>query len=240
MSTRRLGTEPGGPVVRSADPTGAALRRTAAPPGRPCPVDRRPTFITELHRTLGNTHVQRMIQRYAVPAALPCDQVVDWLHANSPYAPEWAATRSTFSFRGRARLTVDAEPDGTFTARIRGHPGLRVAVRSPVDRPRWSPSRRPNRAAEVRAWAAMRAALDAHEADHVRIAERERARVEAEYRALDISAAGATRAEARAAAVAQLEAQQQQWTADAQTAQDAIDPFGEAVLDCPAPADAPP
>lgn len=206
--------------------------------------DRLPDLTTQgalsLQQVIGNRSAAFVLQRYPVPAALPCADVVDWLNANSPYAPEWAETRSTFSFAGRAHVRVDAEPDGTFTAHISGHSGLRVSVRSPVDRPSWNPSRRPNRAAEAQAWGAMRAALDAHEADHVRTAERERARIEGEYRALDISAAGATRAEARAAAVAQLQAQQQQWQTEAQAAQTALDtpPFRDAVLACPAAPDA--
>jgi predicted secreted Zn-dependent protease len=132
-------------------------------------------------------------------------------------------------------VNVVKEPDGSFTARITGHTGLRVSVRSPIDLPRWTPSPRANRAAEAQAWGAMRTTLDAHEQDHRRIAQTERARMEGEWQAVDVSGTGATRAAARAAAVAELQALQQQWVADAQAAQDAIDPFRGAVLACPAP-----
>jgi hypothetical protein len=191
-----------------------------------------------LQRTLGNAHVQRLLQRYPVPADLPCDHVVGWLNANSPYAPEWAQTHSTFTFVGDAKFKITPEPDGTFTAQIKGHGGLKVAVKSPVDRPTWAPSKRPGLAAEAKAWGAMRAQLDKHENDHKKIAESERARVEGEFQALDITVHGATEAEARGAAVAALQAKQQAWQAASQKAQDAIDPFRGANLACPAAAPA--
>jgi predicted secreted Zn-dependent protease len=195
----------------------------------------RPSPLVELQRALGNATVQRLIQRYAVPAALECDAVPDWLDANSPFAPEWAETRSTFTFHGQARVSFTTLPDGSVEAHVVGHNGLRVSVTSPVDRPNWSPSRRPNRAAVVSAWQAMRATLDAHENQHRQIAERERVRVQGEFRGLDFTVNGADRAAARAAVAAEMQSRQAQWAADSQAAQDAIDPFRGAVLACPAP-----
>src|SRR5215208_3364003 len=61
-----------------------------------------------LQRLLGNRGVERLlmagghaIQRYAVPGNLECDDVAPWLDSNSPFAPEWAETRSTFTFHGQ-------------------------------------------------------------------------------------------------------------------------------------------
>src|SRR5512143_83254 len=118
--------------------------------------------LVELQRALGNASVQRLIQRYPVPPDLSCDEVVPWLDTNSPYSPEWAETRSTFTFNGQARIRYTTLPDGSVEAHVTGHNGLSVSVNSPIDRPQWSPSRRSNRAAVVAAWQAMRATLDAH------------------------------------------------------------------------------
>jgi predicted secreted Zn-dependent protease len=192
--------------------------------------------IMQLQRAIGNAKVQRLIQRYAVPANLACDDVADWLSSNSPYAPEWAETRSTYTFNGQARVSFKTLPDGSIEAHVLGHNGLSVSVSSPVDRPQWNPSRRPNRDAVVAAWQSMRATLDAHENQHRKIAERERLRVQGEFRSLDFTVTGADRAAASAAAGAEMQSRQAQWQADSQAAQDAIDPFRGAVLTCPAPA----
>jgi len=208
---------------------GARAAATAEPP-------RAESTLEALHRAVGNAGVQRLIQRYAVPATLECAEVVPWLDANSPFAPEWAQTASTYTFNGQVRLTFTTLPDGSVEARVRGRPSLSVSVRSPIDRPSWSPSRRPGLTAVVAAWRAMRATLDTHENQHRRIADTERARIQGEFRALDFTVTGADQNAARAAAVAELQSRQAQWTADAQAAQDAIDPFRGAVLACPAPA----
>jgi predicted secreted Zn-dependent protease len=192
--------------------------------------------LVQLQRALGNAKVQRLIQRYAVPPGLACGDVVDWLNANSPYAPEWAETRSTYTFNGQARIGFKTLPDGSVEAHVLGHTGLSVSVSSPVDRPEWNPNRRSNRAAVVAAWQAMRATLDAHENQHRKIAEQERLRVQGEFRALDFTVTGADRAQARAAVADELQSRQAQWQAQSQAAQDAIDPFRGAVLACPAAA----
>lgn len=212
------------------DPRASHAARSAAALGL-----QRAVGNAQLARELAQPDATRQVQRYAVPADLECDEVVDWLDTNSPYAPEWAETRSTYAFHGRLRMRFETLPDGQVQAHVSGHAGLRVSVRSPVDRPTWSPSRRPNRAAVVRAWRAMRVTLDAHEQEHRAIAQRERAKAEEQFRALRFSVVGATRDEARDLAVAEVQAQQAQWQADAQAEQDAIDPFRGAVLACPAP-----
>jgi hypothetical protein len=190
-------------------------------------------LVRELQQTAGNQAVQRLTQRYTVPASLDCGELVDWLNSNSPYAPEWAETRCNYAFQGQARVSSKTLPDGSIELRARGHNGLRVTVDCPIDRPNWAPSRRANRAAEVRAWQAMRATLDAHESQHRGIGQTWRGTLETRWRALDITATGTDAADARANLVATLEATQQQWMADAQAAQDAIDPFRGAVLTCP-------
>jgi hypothetical protein len=175
----------------------------------------------------------RILQRYTVPADLACGDVVDWLNSNSPYAPEWAETRCTYSFNGGANVATSTLPDGTVKASVKGHQKLSVAVNCPVDRPEWNPSRRANRDAEVAAWRAMRATLDAHEAQHRKIGATWRATLESQWRAVDFSVTGADKADAMAKAQEELDSRKQQWGADAQAAQDAIDPFRGAVLTCP-------
>jgi hypothetical protein len=202
------------------------------------------SLLTRLQRQAGNQAVQLLIQastatpgltiqRYSVPADLECTDVVPWLDSNSPFAPEWAETRCTYTFNGQARVAITTLADGTVQMRARGHRGMSVSVSCPIDRPSWSPSRRPNRAAEVTAWQAMRAALDAHEAAHRGIGQTWRATIEGRWRGVDITVTGADNADARANLVAALEAEKEQWRAESQAAQDAIDPFRGATLDCP-------
>lgn len=187
-----------------------------------------------LQRTLGNAHVTRLLQRnYAVPPDTACKDVVPWLNANSPYKPEWAETRSTYSFVGQLNIKSENLPDGTVKVTIKGHKGLKVTVDSPVDRPTWDPSKRPNRDAEVKAWNAMRKVLDAHEEEHRKIAEQERVKAEQKFQNLDISATGATKDEAKQNAITALEAEKAKWQADAQKEQNKIDPFRGATLVCP-------
>ena len=174
-----------------------------------------------------------MLQRYAVPGALACDEVVPWLDGNSPYAPEWAETRCTYSFGGQARLSGKAVEGGGVEMTATGHPGLSVSVRCPIDRPQWAPTARPNRAGEVAAWNGMRATLDAHEEQHRSIGQTWQGILKQRWQGLSLTATGTDRADAKQQIVTQLEAVQQQGQADAQAAQDQIDPFRGAVLVCP-------
>jgi hypothetical protein len=172
------------------------------------------------------------LQRYSVPGGLACSEVVDWLDNNSPYKPEWAETRCTYSFNGG--LTVSSENvAGGLKLRGKGHNKLTVGVSCPVDRPEWSPSRRTNRGAEVTAWRNMRSALDAHENEHRKIGREWKDTLEGRFRAVDITVTGADASDARQQLVDKVQAEQQAWTDDAQAAQDAIDPFRGAVLTCP-------
>jgi hypothetical protein len=173
------------------------------------------------------------VQRYAVPPDLACSDVVDWLNSNSPYAPEWAETNCTYSFNGQAGVRTTSQPDGSVKADVKGNPKLSVSVQCPIDRPEWSPSARPNQAAEVAAWRAMCTTLDAHEAAHRQIGQTWRATLEGRYRAVNFSVTGADQSEAMANATTELESQKNGWGADAQAAQSAIDPFRGAVLNCP-------
>ena len=88
--------------------------------------------------------------------------------------------------------------DCVVTVRAQGHSTLSARVKQPIDQPTWNPTpaRRPGRAADVAAFAAMRATLDAHEQEHRRIGEANRVVAQDNFRALDVSATGSTRAEA--------------------------------------------
>lgn len=169
-----------------------------------------------------------LIQRYPVPGSLDCGDIVDWLNNHSPYTPEWAQTRCTYSFNGGLRISPPDTSGGGVTLTVKGHNRLTVSVRCPVDRPRWSPSRRANRDAEVAAWASMRATLDAHEQQHRDIGEAWRGTLQAHFRAINFSVTGTSRADAMNQVRQTISSMQQQWVADAQAAQDAIDPFSGA------------
>ena len=174
-----------------------------------------------------------MLQCYRVPGTLRCNQVVDWLNRNSPYAPEWAQTECTYVFEGGLQTNSETLRDGRVRVSVRGSDAATVMGECPIDQPEWEPSERPNREAEVAAWRAMRVALDAHEHEHRRIGERWRRTLERRYRAVRFSVTGADESDAISLAQDRVAALQQQWTADAQAAQDAIDPFRGAQLACP-------
>jgi hypothetical protein len=173
------------------------------------------------------------IQRYPVPGELPCDEVVDWMNANSPYAPEWAETRCTYSFNGQLGIRYQTQPDGSVEATVSGSPRLSVSKRCPIDSPTWTPTARPNRAAEIAAWRTMKTTLMAHERDHQRIGEEQRVLAQQNYRAVRFSVTGSDRADAQQQVQDRVAEIQQQGQAAAQAEQDAIDPFRGAVLTCP-------
>jgi len=174
----------------------------------------------------------RSLQRYRVPGELPCSDVVDWLDANSPYKPEWAETHCTYDFNGGLTVTSKNVPSG-IELTGKGHPRLTVTVNCPVDRPDWSPSRRTNRDAEVTAWRSMRQTLDAHEDAHRKIGRTWKDTLQGRFRAMDVTVTGSDAADARQQLVDKVQAEQKAWADDAQAAQDAIDPFRGAILDCP-------
>lgn len=172
-------------------------------------------------------------QLYTVPGSLACSDVVDWLNSNSPFAPEWAETRCTYSFDGGLRTSSRTLPDGSVEVRARGHRGSTVSVSCPIDRPRWNPNARPNRAAEVTAWNNMLTVLTAHEQQHRSIGSTWRGTLESRFQGTDFTVTGVDQADATQQAIDHIAALQTQWQADAQAAQSAIDPFTGAVLTCP-------
>jgi hypothetical protein len=206
-------------------------------------------MITQLQHQHGNAFVQRVIaelsnantsapgaiQRYAVPSELECQEVVPWLDANSPYAPEWAETRCNFTFVGNTQIQPSRLEGGSFQARLRGHGGLNVTMQAPIDRPEWNPSERPNRDSLVSAWQSMRATLDAHEEQHRSIGATHRDLMRDNYRQVDLTATGSTQDEAVNQVIADFDTAKQGWLDAHQSDQHDIDPFDDAVLVCPAP-----
>lgn len=172
------------------------------------------------------------LQRYRVPGELPCSEIVDWLDNNSPYKPEWAETQCTYDFNGGLTVTSKNVPSG-IELTGKGNPRLTVSANCPVDRPEWSPSQRANRNAEVSAWRNMRQTLDAHENEHRRIGRTWKDTLQGRFRGMDVTVTGSDAADARQQLVDKVQAEQKAWADDAQAAQDAIDPFRGAVLDCP-------
>ena len=174
------------------------------------------------------------LQRYPVPGKLACAEVAGWLDQNSPYSPEWARTRWKWAFVGNYRIESAKLPEGGVQLTAKGHKGLKVTFTSKVDLPQWSPSQRPNRRAEVGAWNNMRSVLDAHEQEHRKIGQEWRAILEQRYQELEIVVTGANQAEAMKQLQQEVAATKEAWLAEAQAAQDAIDPFRGATLECPA------
>ena len=172
------------------------------------------------------------IQRYPVPGNLACRDVVPWLNAHSPYAPEWAETRCDYEF-SEVPVRITSLANGRVRASASGSSQLSVTKTAPIDSPDWLPAARPNQAAEQTAWNAMKQTLLAHENRHRTIGEQERVRMQTSFRAIQITATGSSEADATQQVQQQLVNLQQQWVQHAQTAQSAIDPFRGAVLACP-------
>lgn len=184
--------------------------------------------------------IQPKIQAYRVPSNLPCNGVVPWLDTNSPFLPGWAQTSSDFSFNGNLNISPPESTEaGLIRLTVTGHEGLTVSVVTTIDKPGWSPSPRPNRAADIAAWNNMMTVLSAHEQEHRVIGEGWRTVMQERFRAINFS----VEAESKAAAIAQireqLSSQQESWRSEAQAAQDAIDPFNGATLTCPITAPVP-
>ncbi len=175
----------------------------------------------------------QMLRRYAVPGTLDCNDVVGWLNSNSPYSPEWAQTNCNYSFNGQLRISPPDTSGGGVSLTVTGHNGLTVSVNCPIDTPRWTPSPRTNRDAEIAAWNSMSGTLAAHEKQHRNIGNTWRATVESNFRAVNFTVSGTNQADASSQVQQRVSALQQQWQADAQAAQSAIDPFTGAILTCP-------
>jgi hypothetical protein len=79
----------------------------------------------------------------------------------------------------------------------------------------------------------MRAALDAHEQQHHQIGQRWRSILETRFREVDFTVEGSNERNARQKVRERISELQQEWTSEAQDAQDEIDPFDGAVLNCP-------
>jgi hypothetical protein len=184
-------------------------------------------------RTPISAPTQPRLQCYTVPGSLDCSDLVHWLRQNSPYAPEWAETACNYSFNGGVRTHSTPNLGGGVTVRAQGSSKSTVSVSCPIDRPSWNPTNRPNRDAEVAAWQAMLADLSAHEQQHRQIGQTWQATLQSRFQAVDFTVTGADEAEANANASQHLVDLQTQWGAEAQAAQDAIDPFQGAVLTCP-------
>jgi len=187
----------------------------------------------QIAQSLAGTSSPPSLQCYRVPSSLECNEVVDWLDSNSPYAPEWAQTACNYQFNGGLQTQRTTLADGSVQIRARGNNRSRVAVNCPRDMPSWSPSRRPNIAAERAAWSRMLEAIGAHEQEHRKIGRDWRTELQNRFQGTDITVTGADAAEAQSQLQERVTEMQQQWTAEAQTAQSAIDPFQGAVLTCP-------
>jgi hypothetical protein len=166
------------------------------------------------------------LQRYPVPSDLPCDDIVPWLTANSPYKPEWAQTACDYTFQPPSLpYTWKPLPDRTIEVTVLPDNARTVSVNCPVDRPEWSPDSvqiRKKQAAEAAAYSAMRAVLDAHEADHQKIGGTWQGTLESRFKALAFTIIAANEKQAAPKVTQEAQKAKSKWTADAQAAQSAI------------------
>lgn len=173
------------------------------------------------------------LQRYTVPSNLPCTSVVSWMKNNSPHKPEWAATKCNYQFPPNIPYSWKPLKNGTVEVTVTADDTRAITVDCPIDRPEWTPDERPNQAAEAAAFALMRTALDAHEAAHQKIGQTWKDTLEARYKALAFTLIVPTKDDAAAAVSAKGKEKAADWMAEAQKAQDAIDPAKGIVLACP-------
>lgn len=196
----------------------------------------RSAAAANLQHAVGNAQVTRMlaqreaettVQRYPVDVAADasCDEVIRWINVNSPYAPEWAHTKGNPRWTGGWRITGNATS------------GFRLQVRNPqvtldggphVDMPEWQPFNPAMR----RAWQRAYQTLRAHEARHEGIARQWQQRLQQRLARLNLRVDAASRDEVEAQAQSLIDAEWNQWIAEYQQAQQAIDPFS-ATLQCP-------
>ncbi len=191
--------------------------------------------LTHVNQQQNNPSLANTIQRYPVRGSLPCNDVVPWLNSNSPYKPEWAETKCEYSFNGSLSIKITDQKGGKVKMEVKGSPTLTVSVDCPIDSPEWSPTARPNLAAEEAAWSGMKTVLDGHEAAHRTIGEKHRVIMEKKYQAVNFTKTGKDQADAQAQVEKKVFGDQKTWIAAAQAAQSKIDPFRGANLACPAP-----
>lgn len=161
-----------------------------------------------------------VVQRWNVGLAAgttDCATIVNYLDAHSPYRATsgWARTRVTFSW------SADPVYSGSGASTTLTLANAAVTASKSVDMPQWSPT---NPAVRT-AWTAMTADLRAHEARHEGIGDTWRGTLESRLAALSLSITN--RATWRQA----VQTEFNNWTAEHQADQSAIDPY-TAVLDC--------
>jgi predicted secreted Zn-dependent protease len=231
--------------VGAAGAAGAPREPTAAPRG--LNGGRGRVSVLALQRRFGNAAVQRLlasdvtptaqheavqrlaggdlpVQRYAIglKATASCDEVLGYIGAHSPYSPEAAHTKVTFTWTGDP-VVAGAKPDYTVT-----YPAAVVTVTKKVDMPMWSPTG-PMQAPWNAAWAKLRK----HEGEHEAVGDKWKATLETNLRALSLTISASSPTAAKTEAKKQAEAEFKGWLPDHQKEQLALDPF-EVIIDCPA------
>jgi predicted secreted Zn-dependent protease len=158
------------------------------------------------------------------PAELDCHvEVVAGVDAESPYPPEWAKTTVEFTWSGGFKIT-GSEKKG-YTLKVTN---ATVTMTKNVDMPEWAPTDKSTK----KAWQAGIAKLRAHERRHEQIGAAWKTRLLSRLKELKLSVDDPAQDEATSQAMVQAE--WDQWIAEHQAAQEAIDPYA-AEFACPAP-----
>ncbi len=162
----------------------------------------------------------QVVQRWHVglaPGTSDCATIVNYLDGHSPYRATsgWARTRVTFGW------SADPVYAGSGSSTTLTLANAAVTVSKSVDMPQWSPT---NPAVQT-AWTAMTADLRAHEARHEGIGDQWRGTLESRLAVLSLSITN------RGAWRQAVQAEFNNWLAEHQADQSAIDPY-TAVLDC--------
>lgn len=195
-----------------------------APAPRPATTSA-PADLLHLQRAAGNAAVSRHVQRYAVGVKDTADHktLMDWLTTKNPYAPDSAAkTRTKFTYK--VAWVTKGEP-GSWT--VTPSDAAAVVLEKSVDMPVWA-AKDPKLQA---AWSGGVTALRAHEKAHEDLADTWRTTLQGRLASFSATSTGANETEAGKDASKQLATEWATWVAEAQTAQEGLDPYSVVVTD---------
>jgi predicted secreted Zn-dependent protease len=190
--------------------------------------------LLSLQRTIGNRQVARLVagqqfagrllQRWPVGLApeTVCDEAIAGVDAESPHAPEWAKTTVEFTWSGDFKITGSEEKG--YTLKVNK---AKVSMTKHVDMPQWAPTDK----ATKKAWKAGIAKLRAHERLHEKIGAAWKTKLLTRLKALRLPVDDPAQDEATSQVMVQEK--WDEWIAEHQAAQEAIDPYA-AEFACPA------
>ena len=163
------------------------------------------------------------LQLYPVPGRLKCNELTNWLDKNSPYKPSWGNTKYKYRLPKKWYVAKFTKTTGGISGKATGKSRARVKMRVSTDMPRWNPTKRRKRRAELKAWRRMLAQLRLHENEHKRIVQRWRDIIQYRARNLRFTVRGSNKKDAEKKVDNKVMKETAQWFKDHKTDQAAFD-----------------